>query len=36
MGKKVSPAAQQKAAESLASAISKIDGVSAEVDTRSS
>ncbi|MDP6149333.1 MAG: NADH-quinone oxidoreductase subunit C [Candidatus Thalassarchaeaceae archaeon] len=36
MGKKVSPAAQQKAANSLASAISKIDGVSAEVDTRSS
>ncbi len=36
MGKKVSPAAQQKAAKSLASAISKIDGVSAEVDTRSS
>ena len=36
MGKKVSPAAQQKAAKSLASAISKIDGVSGEVDTRSS
>ena len=36
MGKKISAAAQQKAAEELAEAISSIDGVSAELDSRSS
>mgnify|MGYP002805232045 FL=1 len=36
MGKKISAAAQLKSAESLAAAISMIDGASAEVSTRSS
>ena len=36
MGKKISSAAQQKSAEELAKAISTIDGVSAELDSRSS
>ena len=36
MGKKISAAAQQKAAEELAKVISSIDGVSAELDSRSS
>ena len=36
MGKKISAAAQQKAAEELAKAISSIDGVSAELDSRAS
>jgi NADH:ubiquinone oxidoreductase subunit C len=36
MGKKVTAAAQQKAAESLAEAMSSIDGVNAVVDTRTS
>ena len=36
MGKKISPKAQQKAAEELASTMSTIDGVSAELDSRSS
>ena len=36
MGKKVTAAAQQKAAESLAEVMSSIDGVNATVDTRTS
>ena len=36
MGKKISPEAQQKAAEELASVMSDVDGVSAELDSRSS
>ena len=36
MGKKISAADQQKAAEELAKAISSIDGVSAELDSRAS
>ena len=36
MGKKISAAAQQKAAEELAKAMSSFDGVSAEIDSRSS
>ena len=36
MGKKISSAAQQKSAEELAKAISTIDGVNAELDSRSS
>ncbi len=35
MGKKISPEAQQKAAEELASVMSDVDGVSAELDSRS-
>ena len=36
MGKKISPEAQQKAAEELASFMSDVDGVSAKLDSRSS
>ena len=36
MGKKISAAAQQKAAEELAEAMSSFDGVSADIDSRSS
>ena len=36
MGKKISPEAQHKAAEELASVMSNVDGVSAKLDSRSS